>query len=158
MFFQLLASFVQSIGAIQQGNATAAAASYNKRISLYNASVTEQQGKIAEDQLRKDATRRIGAMRANIGASGLSSEGSAMDLLQESAFNAEMDALNTRYNYQTKAKGFRMEGELQGMQGKAAKKAGYLSASGILLAGAGKAYEQYSDDNSTGKQPFRLGS
>lgn len=156
MFFQLLASFVQGIGSIVQGNAAAKSANYNKRIDLYNATVTEQEGQIAETQLRQETARRLGSIRANVGASGLSG-GSASDLLEESAYNAEMDALNTRYSYKTKAQGYRMQGDLSEMQGKNAKTAGYLNAGSVLLAGSGKAYQQYTDDNTAGK-PFRLGS
>lgn len=157
MFFELLASFVQGVGAIVQGNAGAKAANYNKRIDLYNANVTEQEGQIAETQLRQETARRLGSIRANVGASGLSG-GSASDLLEESAYNAEMDALNTRYNYKTKAQNYRMQGDLEGMRAKNSKSAGYLNAGSILLAGSGKAYQQYTDDNAGAGKPFRLGS
>lgn len=157
MFFQLLSSFVQSVGAFEQGNASAAAASYNQKISNYNATVTTQQGQIVEQQVRQASARNLGQQRANIGASGLSSDGSALDVLQESAYNAEMDALNTRYNYATKAQSYRMEGQLQGMQSENDKTAGGLNASSILLSGYGKARQQSQSDAGYGDNPFRLG-
>lgn len=154
MFFEMLASFVQSVGALTQGSATQRAANFNSRISAYNADVTENQGVVAEMQQRQDAARRIGLLHANYGASGLSSEGTPTDIIAESTYNAEMDAQYTRYNYQTKARGYRMEGQLQRMEGKNARTASYLSAAGILLTGAGKAYER--NASVAGQQPFKL--
>lgn len=156
MFFEMLASFVQSVGALSQGSATQRSANYNSRISAYNANVTEQQGQVAEMQQRQETARKIGLLHANFGASGLSSDGSATDILQESAFNAEMDAQNIRYNYSTKAQGYRMQGNLQTMEGKNARTASYLTAASTLLTGAGKAYEQ--NATTAGQQPFRLGA
>ncbi len=156
MFFELLATFVQAAGAMQQSNAASKAANYNRKIDLYNANVTEQQGQIAETQLRQETARRLGAIRANVGASGLSG-GSAADLLQESAYNAEMDALNIRYNAKTKATGYRMSAGLNASKAASEQTGGYLAASGILLAGAGKAYQQNASDTGYGVQPFRLG-
>lgn len=157
MFFELLATFVQSIGAITKGNAAASAANYNQRIDNYNATVTDQQGQIAENTLRQQNTARMGMNRANIGASGFEG-GSALDLLESNAYNAEMDALNTRYNYQTKATGERMQGNLEGMRAKSEKSGGYLTAAGVLLQGAGKAYQQSNSDSGYGITPFRLGN
>lgn len=154
MFFEMLASFVQAVGAATQSSAAARAASYNARISAYNANVTEQQGQVAETQQRQESARRIGLIRANVGASGLSG-GSASDLLEESAFNAEMDALNTRYNYKTKAQNYRMDSNLKTQESKSARTGGYLTASSILLAGAGRAYQNSSSGDTTGR-PFQL--
>lgn len=154
MFFELLATFVQSVGALAQGSATQRAANFNSRISAYNADVTENQGVVAEMQSRQESARRIGLLHANYGASGLSTEGTPQDILAESTYNAEMDAQYTKYNYQTKAKGYRMEGQLQRMEGKNAKSGSYLTAAGILLSGAGKAYER--NASVAGQQPFKL--
>ncbi len=158
MFFEMLSTFVQSVGALQAGSAASKAAAYNKQIDNYNSAVTLQAGQIAEDQLRRQATQSQGMNRANIGASGFSSEGSPMDVLQQGAYNAEMDALTTRYNYKTKATGYQMAGELEGQRGRSAATGSYLAASGTLLAGSGKAYAQNASDNSAGTAPFRLGS
>lgn len=157
MFFQLLSTFVQSIGAITKGNAAASAANYNRQIDNYNATVTEQQGQIAENTLRQQNAARMGANRANLGASGFDG-GSAIDLLESNAYNAEMDALNTRFNYKTKAASGRMQGNLEGMRAKSEKSGGYLTAAGVLLDGAGKAYQQSNSDSGYGVTPFRLGN
>ncbi len=158
MFFQLLSTFVQAAGAFEKGNASAASAQFNQRISNYNATVTTQEGQIVEQQVRQAGARSIGQMRANIGASGLSSDGSALDILQESAYNAEMDALNTRYNYATKAQAYRMGGELQGMEAKNDKTAGINNAASILMSGYGKARQQSQSDAGYGDTLFKLGA
>jgi len=156
MFFQMLASFVQSVGQMTQANAAATSANYNARIASYNATVTTQEGQIAEQQVRQQTEINQGNLRANIGASGLAGSGSAMDVVSESAYNAEMSALNTRYNYKTKATGYQMESQLDTQKANSARTGGTFAAAGILLAGSGKAYQQYSSDNS-GNQPFKFG-
>lgn len=155
MFFQMLASFVQSVGALTQGNANAKAASYDAKIASYNSNVTTQEGQVAEQQVRLQTAGVIGQQRANVGASGFAGDGSAMDVLSESSYNAEMDALNTRFNYKTKAQGYQMQSGLDEQRAASSRTGGRLSAASILLAGSGKAYQQnYSD--TAGNTPFRF--
>lgn len=157
MFFEMLSTLIQTAGALTSSGAAAKASNYNRRIEMYNSTVALQEGQIAETQLRQSAQRNMGQMRANIGASGLSTSGSAMDLIQESAYNAEMDALNVRYSAKAKATGHAMEANLASSKAKSARAGGYLTASGILLAGAGKSYAQNESTNIYATTPFRLG-
>ena len=157
MFFETLSTFFQTVGSLQQTSAAAKAFSYNSRISTYNAEVTEQQGEIAETQVRQDSRRRIGSIRANVGASGLSLEGSPEDVLGESAYNAEINALNTRYNFGVKATEHRMQAGLQKTRARSTRIGGYLSASGILLSGLARQRKRGAVVEAAGTQPFRIG-
>ena len=144
---------VSAIGSIQQGRAANQAAQYNAAvmdrnavIQSNNAILARQQGVSASEQQRKDAARKMGAMRAGYAASGVQMEGSPLEVLGASAAAAELDTLNTVYNGELKARG--LENDAQGlretanldrMRGKNAQTQGYFNAASSLLTGAGKA-------------------
>lgn len=149
MFWDVLSTFVNVVGNISQGNAQARAANYNQQIATYNAGRTREAGKIEEDRIRREARKKIGLIRANVGASGFALEGSALDVLAESAYNAEFDALATRYNYETSATSQDMQSRLYASEARDARRASYIGAASSLLKGATPYLE--------GRQPFKLG-
>lgn len=162
MFWDTLANFMDvastAVGVIsnlQEGNAAAKAAKFNQNISNYNAMKTRQAGALEEDRVRREARKRIGLIRANVGASGLDG-GSADDLLSESMFNAEMDALTVRYNYDAQATSYSMQAAMYGDQAKDARTASYLAAGQTLLRGATNLYKN-NTDYGAGDTPFELG-
>lgn len=158
MFWEMLASFVKASGELTESNAASAAANYNARIDTYNQTVTLQEGQIAENNVRRQAMETIGQSRANAGASGFSSNsGSPVDVFQSSVYNAEMDALNTRFSYGAKAKSYEMDAKLQRQRAGFAQQGGWLTASGTLLSGYGKGYQDSYLDSGRGTVPFRLG-
>ena len=55
-------------------------------------------------------------------ASGVSMEGSALDVLEFSAANAELDALTIRYESEMEARSYRKEADLERMRLKSLKK------------------------------------
>lgn len=115
---------MQVIGAIQQGNAARAAGEYN-------AQTAQMEGAAREAAQRQQASRQMGAIRAGISKSGVRIEGTPLMVLAESAANAEIDALNTRYFSEREA-------TLSRMKGKAEQRAAFFRAGTSLLAGAGR--------------------
>lgn len=110
----------------QQGKAAAAAADYNAQATLAEA-------RSREAAQRAESQRRLGTIRANIGKSGATSEGTPLMVLAESAANAEIDALNTDWTAQRQANLYRMSGSN-------ARRQGNLMAGTALLQGAGKIF------------------
>lgn len=141
MFWEALSSLVDIAGQVQKGNAQTKAAIFNANISTYNAGVTRQQGAIEETRVRRNATRQIGQMIANAGASGFDFSGSIEDVVADSVYEANYDALATRFNYKAKATSFDMEAGLYGQQAKDARKATYIGAASSLLKGATQIYK-----------------
>jgi hypothetical protein len=140
MFFDLLATFVQTAGALVNSQAQQTSAKYNQTIDNYNANVTQQEGVIATNAVRQQAIQSIGNNVANAGASGFSSNsGSAVDVIRDAAYNAQMNVLNTQYSYAAKEKSFANQATLQGDRARSASLAGDIGAAGILIGGAGRA-------------------
>lgn len=135
----LIGPAISAIGQIREGEAANSAAQYNAQVAEQNAQTTLAQSAEEERRLRVMARKQIGDARANYGASGVSLEGSPLDVLEESAATAELDALTVRYGGQQKAQAYRNEAKLERFRGKNSKTSGYLSAAGTLFQAGGKA-------------------
>ena len=151
----LVSSLVGAAGSIQQANATADAERYNAKVASMNARISgrmahDAQVRGAQDEQRKrfDISQVKGRQEAAMAANGLDiSFGSPLDTLVDTATLGELDALTIRSNFMREAYGHkvnqanrRAEQQLHGMNADAAESAGYLSAAGTLLTGAGNAY------------------
>lgn len=134
---------VAAVGAMSQAASARSAAKYNASIAERNAVVARQQAAVNEDAQRRAAYRALGRMRAGYGAAGVTVEGSPLDVLEDSAAEAELDALNIRYKGELTAMGYQDEATLQRMRGKAAMTAGIFKAGSALLGGAGAYYSAY---------------
>lgn len=128
----------------EQGEAAKKTAEYNAGISRRNAEISMDQAATDAEAQQRDARRRAGAMRAGYGASGVTMEGSPLDVLEDSAITAELDRQNILYKGRIRALGFEDEATLYDMSGSNAEKQGNSRATATLVGGlgnaAGKAY------------------
>lgn len=145
---------VGAAGAIKQGQAQAAsykseqaAANYNATIQAQNATTARQQSNAREEVQRRQTRQFLGRQAAAIGQSGTGLGGSNADVYGQSAANAELDALNIRYEGELDARGLlaqselsRYSGKVAGMNAKSAKSGSYWSAASSLLNGASTYY------------------
>lgn len=135
------ATAVQAIGQIRQGQAANAAAKYNTAVANNNATVAEQQSQSQAMVQGRRAMMQNGGLLANTAANGVEvGEGSPLDILSQSAANAEMDRQNIIYNGRVKAQSLRNQAQLDTFQGETAQTNGWMSAAGTLLSGGSKAY------------------
>lgn len=131
---------ISAIGAIRAGQAQAAAANYNAQVAERNAFISRDQAAADEQRQRIQARRKLGAMRAAYGASGISLEGSPLDVLEDSAAEAELDALTIRYKGGVGAMGYEAEAGAQRARAKNATTESYYNAGAALLTGASNYY------------------
>lgn len=132
---------VTAVGAIQQAQAAKKAANYNAQLADENAKIARQQGDSHAAQIRRQSVLGLGDMRASFAANGVSLEGSALDVMADSAYQYELDKQNARYNAELKARGYSNEAQLQRARGESAMTAGYLKAGSSLIGAAGNAYQ-----------------
>ena len=128
-----IATAMSVIGTIQQAGAQRDAANYNAQVNQQNAAAATAQGAADEAQQRRLNVMRLGVMKAGYGASGVSMEGSPLDVLESSAAQAELDAQNIRYNATVKSIGYSNNATLDTARGEAAWKAGMFKAAGQSL-------------------------
>lgn len=139
---------ISAAGAISQAQAQQRAAEYNAKLNERNATIATQQSTAAVDQQRREAEQVFGSMRAGIGASGVTQEGSPMDVLASSITQAKLDEHNILYRGELKRMGYEESANLDRMSGRTAKEQGYWNAASNMLTGVGRAGYSYTAANS----------
>lgn len=134
---------VSAVGAVAQAQSAKSAANYNAQIADRNALVTRQQAESNEAAQRRNTYRAMGRIRAGYAGAGVTPEGSPLEVLEDSAAEAELDALNIRYRGEIGATGYEDEGKLQRSRASSAMATGALNAGSALLSGAGSYYKSY---------------
>lgn len=132
------AAGVSAVGAIQSGEAQKKAGAYNAQVAENNAAQAQQAAAFNEAQQRTRSARVLGAERAAQGASGVTVEGSPLEVLAQTAQESELDALSIRYGGDVAAARARSEATLARFQGGQAVTSSYFSAGASLLGGASK--------------------
>lgn len=140
-----------AISSAEQADAQKKAADYNAQVARQNAEIAKQQG-IAQAQAQdRQARVKMGAMKANMAASGVDpGVGSPLDVLADSARMSKLDNLTILWNAQAKAAGYGNNANLDDMlaasaQSKAdsATTAGIINGIGAVAGGASKVYGSY---------------
>ena len=127
---------IQAISALSSASAASKSADYNSQIAQQNATIATQQGVADAEKQDRKARMTIGAMTANFGASGVdSTQGSPMDVLQQSVRMAALDNLTTRYNADLKSVDYLDKANLNSAAASSASTAGVLGAGGAIAKG-----------------------
>ena len=122
-------TLLQAGGQVSSANSAAAEAETE-------AKVAGQQASAAEDAKRRENRDFMGRQSAAIAESDIGFGGSTRLLQEQSAAEAELDALNIRYEG-TLRRSFATQ------RAQAVRREGYLSAAGTLLMGGAGAYGAY---------------
>lgn len=138
MVLTLVAAGVQAVSSIQQGRAAAAAANTNAAIASRNATIAAQQAKADAEAKQREVDRMLGAARASYGASGVTPEGSPLDVLSSSAALGELDRQNVLYKGRLREIGFQDTAAIETSSASAALTRGMFGAGSALLKGASK--------------------
>lgn len=127
---------VSVVSAISQANQQKKAANYNAAMAQQQAVAAQQQAAAQADMQRRRANIQMGKMEANYAASGLSMEGSPMEIMEQSARDAQLDQMNIIYGGGLRATGYQNTAALETAAGKNAQTSGYLKAGSTLLSSA----------------------
>ena len=150
MVLAVASAGIGAVGAIQQGRQASAAAQSEANMAEYNAKMADIQARQTyaaageqEDLQRKRARAAIGNQLASSAEAGAGLNG---DLLRQSIYDSETDALSIRYDGALKAQGLsdsasisRSNASVSRDRAKQATTGGYLNAAGSIL-NAGTAY------------------
>lgn len=141
---------MSAVSAIQQGKQAQASAKFKAEMAQRNATIARQQAAAEEEKQRRLGYMRQGAARAAYGASGVALEGSPLDILEQSAAQEELDALNIRYRGEIGAQSAEGQAALSRMRGDQALSAGYMGAGSAILMGGARAAGMFSKIPSSG--------
>lgn len=145
----VISTVVSAAGAIQQGNAASKADKYNAAIARQNAQAARDQSQLQLNQQQRDAQKKFGAAKAGYGASGVTSDGSPMDVLADSYTQSELDANTIIYNGKLRSAGYVNQANLDDARAVNDRRAGYISGASKALLGSADAYDSYNSVGST---------
>lgn len=135
----LASGVVGAIGAVQSANANAQAAEYDAAVKERNRKTVINQAEAEIGDKRRENRRQLAAVRAAYGSSGLTMEGSPLDVLEDSAFEQELDVERTRYGAELKSQGLSEDAVLSRMKAQSYRKSAPISAAASILGGVSSA-------------------
>ncbi len=148
----LAGTAVSTVSTIKQGEAAAHASEQEAALRDQAArDITSQ----SEEEARRQAIlnkKQLGSMKAGYGASGVSLDGSALDILEESAAQGELDLIAIRTDGERRARMARGEADISRGRAGSQRQGAYMSGAGNFLSGAAGAYNNYAD-NKPPKEP-----
>jgi len=121
-------------GQLYAGYQAAQAQEYNARVAEQQAKVERQRGKIEADRQRRDAQRLIARQRAGYGASGVAILGSPLEVLSDTAEEAEYDALLTEWGANTQAGFYETEAKQRRKSARGQTFGAFLGAGSTFLS------------------------
>lgn len=133
-----ISAAMSAVSAISGAQQQKQAAKYNQKIANQQAVAAQKEAAANADKQRRAASETIGSMQASYAASGVTLEGSPLEVLEQSARNAKLDELNIRWSGDTRAQGYRATANLEGARASNAMTSGYLSAAGSLFSASSK--------------------
>ncbi len=127
-----------------QGKSQAAWDEYNAKLAERQAVETQEAAAEEERKLRKGGARLKARQRVGFAKAGVTFEGSPMAVLEETASELELDALQIRRGGQVGAQELkasavlsRLKGKSAILRGRAKRRGSYYKAAGIGLTGFG---------------------
>ena len=129
---------LQAIGTIANGQQAAAIGARNADVLTQQANETDRATVAREGMLRDRNAESLSQQRVAMLQNGLDpASGSALFASSQSIRNAELDALQLRYDGLMQSRAERMGADMERWKGKAAKRQSIFSAAGQIVQGAG---------------------
>lgn len=149
-YASMAAQALGAAAAVQSSNNQAASADYNAKVGEANAQQASMQAGAAEEATRRRSALILGEQRAAFVQSGVDpSSGTGLLAQQQSATNAELDALNARYSGIVQSRGLmaqsaldRRQSQIYGNNASIAGVGGALSTFGAYAQGQGNYLKQ----------------
>lgn len=129
-------------GQMQQADASEKAGKMNAAQDLQNAQASRAQGADEQRRLRIQTRKALGSIKAGYGASGISMEGSAMDVLMESSANAEMDVWTVGHNSEMQARQYENQAKMDLYKGTIGAGNSQMGAAAQLLKTGSDVYSK----------------
>lgn len=135
-FIPYIVAAIGAVGAVRQGNIQASEKRTAAQIAEQQAETATTQATAREEVQRSHVRQLVGDQLAVGAQSGLQLSGSRADILEQSLYNAELDALNIRYEGKLQSQGLKTQSVFDRFSADQAQSTGYLNAAGSLLAGS----------------------
>ena len=130
---------MQTLGNLYSGFAKAEALDFSADISRRNAEQVKLDTAELEARFRRQSAKRRGSRRANIGASGITLDGSAYDVMLDSAVEEELQALTIKHSGDVEAMNQLLNAQLDEQKARNTRVASVLGAVSGSASAAGNA-------------------
>ena len=157
-------AYNQSKAAKKSGEVQAAVARNNAAYSESQARDAIRRGQVSENEVRRRTAQLEGSQRARLAANGIDlGEGSALNILLDTEYFGENDALNVRDNASREATALRQQSSNQQssadlLQARADSENPTAAATSSLLTGAGQVADSWYKNKVNLKTDYSLGS
>ena len=132
----LAAGGLGAAGNIAQGIQQKRLSQYNAQVARQNANTERQLSLVEEMRFRRRSEQRLASQRAaDVGSGFDPTFGTPANLAQESAANAELDALLIRFGRNQRANAFESQANLDEAEGRNALTRGLIGAGAQILQG-----------------------
>ena len=139
----MIGAIIGIIGLLVSAGSMVYSAQERKKAAEYTAKLAEEAGEEStamagiEAERHRDKIRRLQAsQRASYAKSGVKLEGSPLEVLADTAAQADLDEMIIKHGGQAESSAYGAQAMLARMKGNSASTAGYLKAGSSLLAGA----------------------
>ena len=139
----VVAAGVSAYGTYAQSQAQQEAATFNAKVARNQSMLAQYQADQQAKQAAERHRRQLAAQRVAIGASGITTEGSPLAIMMDSAAEAAYSEGLIRYGGARQSEAFDAAASLQKFYGGQAQQAGYLGVGRSLLSGASSAAGAY---------------
>ncbi len=129
-----------AVGAVQQGNAKAAAARYNAQVKQQQAAQVMDQASVRASNESVKTRQRVAAARAGSIQNGFENSGSVVDILSTVEQQGTLEGLTAMYEGGVRAQALRSGAALDEASASNARTAGYIGAGTSILSGVSRAY------------------
>lgn len=120
-------------GQVMEAQDQAQAEMYNATVARQEAELAKQQGKSEADKIRRQAKILRGTQKSLYSKAGVALSGSAIEVINDSAAEMELDAMLAEYNADVAAQRASGEASFSESQAKQIRRAGTVSAGSTLL-------------------------
>lgn len=128
-----------AVGNIQQGNAAARAGEFNARVSEQQAKAERDAAAAEGKDYRRGERRKLASSTAAYGGTGvISSAGSPLLVNEATVREIALGAARIRQGGEARATRLEQQAELDRMNARSSRTAGYIGAGSSLLSGFGK--------------------
>lgn len=132
----LAGAALSAIGQVKQSKGVQREYAATAEAADYNASAARMEGRAEAARIRRQSERNLGTMRASISKSGVTSQGTPMIALAESAAMGELDAMTAMWSAENEGNLYDRKSASARRAAKAERKALPFAVGTSLLTGA----------------------
>lgn len=139
----IISAGVGAYASVASAEAQAEAEDFNAKVAANDARASADQAQFEADQRRSRTRRLLATQRASALKSGVTESGSFLNVQEDTAIQAELDALSAIYTGKIESNRNRAKAELGFQSARNTRSTGLLTAAGTGLGGASRAYSQW---------------